>query len=225
MSPVNNGERTSDGLPTYRILDSLAGRTFRTKLPVRTLATSLASVLVLLLGISLLFHLFLTPRVIVDGITQEDVLGDNLIEEHNITNTEVLREIEALFNRQSKTLAQASARYTLKTGQQPPPKYSEWFSFASKRKCLIDEYDQIHRDLAPFYQVIKQDRGIEWYSGRIKRVRELGLSDGGHWQSGLIPASIRGGKYIESLGQAGIVKEDWDQIMNLERVSGSEYVT
>lgn len=66
-------------------------------------------------------------------------------------------EVEALLTRQSKTLEQASARYTLKTRRPPPPNYFEWFQFAHGRSCLIDEYDQIHRDFEPFYQMAKED--------------------------------------------------------------------
>ncbi|KAF7344144.1 CAP10 domain-containing protein [Mycena venus] len=53
----------------------------------------------------------------------------------------------------SSTLAQASGRYTLHTGRPPPPYYAEWFNFAKEKKCLIDEYAQIHRDFRPFYQL------------------------------------------------------------------------
>ncbi|KAJ7115011.1 glycosyl transferase family 90-domain-containing protein [Mycena epipterygia] len=66
-------------------------------------------------------------------------------------------EVEVLLARQSKTLEQAMARYTLKTRRPPPPNYPEWFQFAHGRSCLIDEYDQIHRDFEPFYQMAKED--------------------------------------------------------------------
>lgn len=61
--------------------------------------------------------------------------------------------VDALFARQSTTLAQASARYTLRTKLPPPPNYDLWFRFAQDRKCLIDEYEMIHRDFKPFYQL------------------------------------------------------------------------
>ncbi|KAF7306227.1 CAP10 domain-containing protein [Mycena indigotica] len=62
-----------------------------------------------------------------------------------------------LRDRQSRTLAQATARYTLKTGRQPPRNYDRWFQFAQEHKCLIDDYDQIHRDFKPFYQLAEDD--------------------------------------------------------------------
>ncbi|KAJ7751902.1 glycosyl transferase family 90-domain-containing protein [Mycena maculata] len=61
--------------------------------------------------------------------------------------------VDALYARQSTTLAQASARYSLRTKRPPPPNYDLWFRFARDRKCLIDEYDQIQRDFKPFYQL------------------------------------------------------------------------
>ncbi|KAJ7454304.1 glycosyl transferase family 90-domain-containing protein [Mycena galericulata] len=60
-----------------------------------------------------------------------------------------------LYAGQSRTLEQASARYTLKSGQAPPPNYDKWFAFAQENHCLIDEYDRIHRDFAPFYQLAR----------------------------------------------------------------------
>ncbi|KAJ7115010.1 hypothetical protein C8R44DRAFT_795157 [Mycena epipterygia] len=66
-------------------------------------------------------------------------------------------EIDALFARQSKMLSEARARYELKTSRSPPRNFDLWFGFAREHKCLVDEYDQIHRDFAPFYQLAKED--------------------------------------------------------------------
>ncbi|KAJ6473121.1 glycosyl transferase family 90-domain-containing protein [Mycena sanguinolenta] len=65
--------------------------------------------------------------------------------------------IEELFARQSTSLEQAIARYVLINGRQPPRNYYQWYRFAKSRQCLIDDYDQIHRDLEPFYQMAKKD--------------------------------------------------------------------
>lgn len=65
--------------------------------------------------------------------------------------------IDALYARQSTTLSQAMARYALKSGRSPPKNYDRWFQFARERSCLIDDYDQIHRDFQPFYQLAEDD--------------------------------------------------------------------
>ncbi|KAJ6489765.1 glycosyl transferase family 90-domain-containing protein [Mycena sanguinolenta] len=65
----------------------------------------------------------------------------------------VRREVDALYARQSGTLVQASARYSLRTGRPPPPYYADFYRFARKKRCLIDEYDRIYRDFEPFYQL------------------------------------------------------------------------
>ncbi|KAJ7735937.1 glycosyl transferase family 90-domain-containing protein [Mycena metata] len=65
--------------------------------------------------------------------------------------------VDALFARQSATYAHAAARYSLKTGRAPPRGYDKWFAFAQEHSCLIDEYDQIQRDFAPFYHLAKDD--------------------------------------------------------------------
>ncbi|KAJ7147536.1 glycosyl transferase family 90-domain-containing protein [Mycena crocata] len=61
--------------------------------------------------------------------------------------------VDAALARQSRTLAQATARYSLKAGRPPPPNFDKWFGFAQKNRCLIDDYDQIQRDFEPFYQL------------------------------------------------------------------------
>ena len=61
---------------------------------------------------------------------------------------------------QPKTLAHASARYTLKTGRPPPQNYDLWFDWAKENNCLIDEYDSVHRDFKPLYQLAKRDPGF-----------------------------------------------------------------
>ncbi|KAF7299174.1 CAP10 domain-containing protein [Mycena indigotica] len=77
----------------------------------------------------------------------------------------------ALRSRQSATLAQASSRYTLKTGRIPPPNFDKWFSMAQKKHCLIDDYDQIQRDFEPWYQLAAQDP--EHFNGMVDRGRQL----------------------------------------------------
>ncbi|KAJ6610759.1 glycosyl transferase family 90-domain-containing protein [Mycena sp. CBHHK59/15] len=65
--------------------------------------------------------------------------------------------VDALYARQSSTFEHAIARYSLKTGRSPPRNYDKWFKFAQERSCLIDDYDQIHRDFKPFYQLAEDD--------------------------------------------------------------------
>ncbi|KAJ7211577.1 glycosyl transferase family 90-domain-containing protein, partial [Mycena pura] len=67
-------------------------------------------------------------------------------------------EVDALFERQSESLEQAVARYILRNDRSPPRNYDQWFHFAKKNGCLIDDYDQIHRDFEPLRQLADQDR-------------------------------------------------------------------
>ncbi|KAJ6557370.1 glycosyl transferase family 90-domain-containing protein [Mycena vulgaris] len=74
-------------------------------------------------------------------------------------NTVALAQLslDALLVRQSRTLAQAVARYSLKSARPPPPNFDRWFTFAREHKCLIDDYDQIQRDFEPFYQLARDN--------------------------------------------------------------------
>ncbi|KAJ6619521.1 glycosyl transferase family 90-domain-containing protein [Mycena sp. CBHHK59/15] len=83
--------------------------------------------------------------------------------------------LDALFARQSQTLAQAAARYSLKADRPPPPNFDKWFAFAREKKCLIDDYDQIQRDFEPFYQLAIDDP--THFNNMIDRGRALMLQD------------------------------------------------
>ncbi|KAJ7264073.1 glycosyl transferase family 90-domain-containing protein [Mycena haematopus] len=78
-------------------------------------------------------------------------------------------EVDALFARQSTTLAEATARYTLRTGREPPAYYADFFRFARESGCLIDEYDRVHRDFKPFYQIAEMN--ASYFQDMIERAR------------------------------------------------------
>jgi len=51
--------------------------------------------------------------------------------------------VDALYERQSTSLRQATARYELKTGRRTPRGFDKWFEWVSSRGLLVDEYDQV----------------------------------------------------------------------------------
>lgn len=97
--------------------------------------------------------------------------------------TSASRALFELYTRQSRTVNQARARYTLRnSGREPPDHYDEWFKFARERRCLIDEYDQVAKDFEPFYQAEAIQPG--YFRKSVKRAM-------GKW--GLKVATIRRG--------------------------------
>ncbi|KAJ7935547.1 glycosyl transferase family 90-domain-containing protein [Mycena leptocephala] len=99
--------------------------------------------------------------------------------------------LDVLFARQSQTLAQAAARYSLKTDRAPPANFDKWFAFAKKKKCLIDDYDQIQRDLS---------RSTSW-----RRKTQTFPGDDRPWygmlqdSKGMTTINIKNGKFISVL--------------------------
>ncbi|KAF7368753.1 hypothetical protein MVEN_00200300 [Mycena venus] len=60
----------------------------------------------------------------------------------------------AKLSRASTTLRQAVAEYTRRYNRLPPRGFEKWWAYAAVHNvALPDEYDQINRDLAPFYGV------------------------------------------------------------------------
>ncbi|KAF8145510.1 hypothetical protein K438DRAFT_1781928 [Mycena galopus ATCC 62051] len=56
--------------------------------------------------------------------------------------------------RQSPSLAAAVAEYTRRYARPPPAGFDKWYAFVVKHKfVMIDEFDSIHEDLAPFWRL------------------------------------------------------------------------
>ncbi|KAH7877751.1 uncharacterized protein C8R40DRAFT_1168479 [Lentinula edodes] len=73
---------------------------------------------------------------------------------HPITRmmAEAERRFQAKVNKQSKTLPEAIKEYKRRYGMSPPIGFDDWWEFASKNDViLVDEFDTLMRDLAPFY--------------------------------------------------------------------------
>ncbi|KAJ7065327.1 glycosyl transferase family 90-domain-containing protein [Mycena amicta] len=66
-------------------------------------------------------------------------------------------KVDRLLAKQSTTLDQATSRYRLRNQRDPPPGYEQWYSYAQKHSCLVDDYEQISRDFEPFYQLAQDD--------------------------------------------------------------------
>jgi hypothetical protein len=62
-------------------------------------------------------------------------------------------EWDQMLHRQSKTLAMAVQEYQRRNNQRLPPKgFEKWWQFAVDNQVgLVDEYDQISKDLEPFW--------------------------------------------------------------------------
>ncbi|BGP16351.1 hypothetical protein JCM10213_004892 [Rhodosporidiobolus nylandii] len=60
--------------------------------------------------------------------------------------------------RQSKTLREAVQEYRRRYKRNPPRGFEKWWAYAkANRVILVDEYDQIHRDLEPFWALEPSD--------------------------------------------------------------------
>ena len=63
-------------------------------------------------------------------------------------------KFKKMLTRQSNTLAEAVEEYKRRYGRNPPKGFDEWFTFAKENGVkIIDEYDQLVRDLEPFWDM------------------------------------------------------------------------
>ena len=70
-----------------------------------------------------------------------------------------------MLSRQSKTLEDAVVEYRRRYGREPPRGFGHWWQFAQEHDVkLVDEFDAIHEDLAPFWNMSAaefRDRAFE----------------------------------------------------------------
>jgi hypothetical protein len=63
------------------------------------------------------------------------------------------RDYKQFLARQSTTVFQALKEYRKRYKRDPPKGFDEWFAFAQANGAkVIDDYDQLVSDLAPFWQ-------------------------------------------------------------------------
>lgn len=79
-------------------------------------------------------------------------------------------KIDRLYSQQSQSLAQATARYTLKNNRAPPLHFNGFYTRAKENGCLIDDYEQVHSDFEPFYQMAQRNRS--YFSRAIEDMSE-----------------------------------------------------
>lgn len=95
--------------------------------------------------------------------------------------------------RQSRNLDEAQREYARRYSRQPPPGYPAWYRFATQHGViLIDEFDQIERDLLPL-------RGLP---PRILRERAATLVDdaSNYYQTGSFTLHVADGKLANVSG-------------------------
>ena len=83
-------------------------------------------------------------------------LRQNVIYTHAIPK--LMEDAEAQFrkkvSKQSQTLSAAVTEYKRRYKRPPPRGFDKWWSFAQKNSVLlVDEYDGLVDDLAPFWQL------------------------------------------------------------------------
>ena len=81
------------------------------------------------------------------------------IKEHPIPKLMAQAETQFrdLLSRQSQTLEAAVKEYQRRYSRKPPRGFDDWWRFAQNASVLmIDDYDNIHEDLAPFWNTSAQ---------------------------------------------------------------------
>nr|GAT52541.1 predicted protein [Mycena chlorophos] len=117
--------------------------------------------------------------------------------------TESHTKVDRLLAKQSTTLSQAEARYELRNNRSPPPGFDVWFDFARQHSCLVDEYDQIARDFAPFYQLAEEDPRF------FKKMVDLGTASMKEHGRGFSTGTFAGHSFELTNGEGTLYRDDW----------------
>ncbi|KAJ6485215.1 hypothetical protein DFH09DRAFT_1106306 [Mycena vulgaris] len=110
---------------------------------------------------------------------------------------------------QPPSLAAARAHYALKTSRPPPRGFDAFYAFAREHNCLVDAYDDVHADLAPFWQA-ERLAGRGWFRRRVREVAERLKND----PRGRTALTIRDGVVHRPNYQGTYFEEDWERTIN-----------
>ena len=104
-----------------------------------------------------------------------------IIHDHPIPQLMVNAEsnFRKLLSRQSSSLKKAVAEYRRRYHRDPPKGFDEWWRFAQENNVrIIDEYDGLMEDLAPFWEISGEEFRLraEEVSHLSHFVESLGLS-------------------------------------------------
>ncbi|KAL4061999.1 glycosyltransferase family 90 protein [Scleroderma citrinum] len=93
---------------------------------------------------------------------------------------EAEQKFKALLAKQSKTFPQAVAEYRRRYGRNPPRGFDDWWEFATQNDVkLIDEFDAIFEDLAPFWSLSgKEFRDRAHEVGQLPSIDLVRIQDG-----------------------------------------------
>ncbi|KAF7973084.1 hypothetical protein HWV62_16284 [Athelia sp. TMB] len=89
-------------------------------------------------------------------------------------------KFRALLGKQSRTLSAAVKEYKRRYGRKPPRGFDEWWKFAKENNVkMIDEYDGLVEDLAPFWEMSGEElRRRAWQIASFDSIDLVRVQDG-----------------------------------------------
>jgi len=111
-----------------------------------------------------------TPRTNSQWTLPSFTQSRTTLNEHPIPQlmAEAEENFKQLLSRQSTTLKKAVVEYKRRYGRNPPKGFDQWWDFARRNDVkIVDDYDAIFEDLAPF-----RDMSGEEFRARVDVVRE-----------------------------------------------------
>ncbi|UNI13641.1 hypothetical protein JDV02_000365 [Purpureocillium takamizusanense] len=95
----------------------------------------------------------------------------------------------------SKSLSSAAAEYRRRYGMAPPPNFDKWYEFAMRAESpVIDDFDQIYRDVLPFWGVepaVLRERTAHLLEHPTLEMGGMRIQGGRVYQSPHIPGTHR----------------------------------
>ncbi|KAH9266649.1 hypothetical protein BASA83_010455 [Batrachochytrium salamandrivorans] len=147
-------------LPSYS--NNVKARTLWSMVPkvnARAVQTLIAAIVIVVLVQWMFFAIYtstamLLPNSNTNGSASSNSSQTRVQDDHTqIQPNSGDNYLDSLLARQSSTLNEAETRYKVKLGRSPPNGYAGWFKTAQEKKCLIDDYELIWDDMAPYYQL------------------------------------------------------------------------
>ncbi|KAF8452823.1 glycosyltransferase family 90 protein [Boletus edulis BED1] len=126
--------------------------------------------------------------------------------------------------KQSKTLPEAVAEYKRRYGRDPPRGFDDWWEFAKNHDFkLVDEFDAIDEDLAPFWTLSGEElRRRTYLLGTLPSINLVRIQDGNVSEVQIDKAYVDGERGHRSLGFQGLLEKFQDKLPNMDLAINSK---
>ncbi|KAG8216196.1 glycosyltransferase family 90 protein [Butyriboletus roseoflavus] len=161
-----------------------------------------------------------TSRLLSNWLSSKSKSSTGTITEHPITT--LIADAKAAFTerltKQSKTLPEAVEEYKRRYGRDPPRGFDDWWEFAKEHDFkLVDEFDTVIKDLAPFWTLSGEElRRRAYQMGHLPSIDLVRIQNGKAFSVPIQKTYVDEDRGHRSLGFRDLIEKFQDKLPDMD---------